>query len=444
MTQHVEYPGPNRKVSKTLRATLWLFVGLLLPTIPISANESAPPPAGAQAPLKINLPYAFYNGSFGASAGYIFGISGYPQKQSVLFGTAFAGTAGSGMLMLLGKDIRLLGLDRVMLNSVLSIAYYGEFDTYIDGNPDYPDDRAGSNSSDIEDNIRGKGWDGLVRLRVNYLLPLGHGRDQVIDAYQLDRGLLKTGATGSESWNPIASGKAFLGISPFFRSISIQSDDLGDAEIKTNGIDLDFNWDNRDYPPNPSRGHGLVVRASRDFGLFESSRSWTAWQLELDKYISLGSNSWLRQGVIALDLWTSLSPTWEESASGALAHNPPPFAGASLGGFWRMRGYPNQRFYDKAAIYYCVELRLIPEWNPFDSWSWLRKHLGVQWVQFVPFVEVGRVAPQWDANDLLEDLKWDAGLGTRFCARGMVLRIDTAFSEEDYWIQMMVGQPFHF
>jgi outer membrane protein assembly factor BamA len=260
----------------------------------------------------------------------------------------------------------------------------------------------------------------------------------------MDRGILKSGTSGGESLNPFNSGTVHLEVSPFFRSITIESDDIADTEIKTNGVDLSLRVDNRDYPANPSKGYSLSFKASRDFGEFESSKSWTAYQFESDIYIGLGSNGWLRQSVIAFDFWAAHSPTWEVSGTGKLEHNPPPFAGASLGGHWRMRGYPTQRFNDKAAIYYSLELRLIPEWNPFESWSWLQRRLGVQWIQFVPFVEFGRVASDWDMTELHEDMKWDAGLGLRFNAKGMVLRIDTAVSEEDYWIQMMVAQPFQF
>ena len=48
------------------------------------------------------------------------------------------------------------------------------------------------------------------------------------------------------------------------------------------------------------------------------------------------------------------------------------------GRLWRMRAYPSQRFTDQAAIYYSAELRLIPEWNPFEHWDWIQRHLGVQ------------------------------------------------------------------
>ena len=109
-----------------------------------------------------------------------------------------------------------------------------------------------------------------------------------------------------------------------------------------------------------------------------------------------------------------------------------------------MRGYPSQRFSDKAAIYYAAEMRFIPRWNPFNGWPWLQKHLGVRWLQFVPFVEIGRVAPEWNVKDLHEDMKWSAGLGLRLWAAGLVARIDSAVSDEGFEVQMMVAQPFQF
>ena len=83
-------------------------------------------------------------------------------------------------------------------------------------------------------------------------------------------------------------------------------------------------------------------------------------------------------------------------------------------------------------------------WNPFDGWPWIQHYLGVQWLQFVPFVEIGRVAPDWSVDDLHEDMKWSAGLGVRFCAKGLVARIDSAASNEGFEVQMMVAQPFQF
>lgn len=109
-----------------------------------------------------------------------------------------------------------------------------------------------------------------------------------------------------------------------------------------------------------------------------------------------------------------------------------------------MRGYPSQRFNDKAAVYYAAEVRLIPRWNPFERWEWLQKHVGIQWLQFVPFVEIGRVAPEYDVSTLHSDMKWNAGLGLRAWAKGIVARIDAAYSEEGVGVQMMISQPFQF
>jgi hypothetical protein len=74
----------------------------------------------------------------------------------------------------------------------------------------------------------------------------------------------------------------------------------------------------------------------------------------------------------------------------------------------------------------------------------LQQYLGVQWIQIVPFVEVGRVAPHWNLDRLHSDMKCDGGLGLRFLAKGIVARIDAAVSDEGAQVQMMVNQPFQF
>jgi len=178
------------------------------------------------------------------------------------------------------------------------------FILYTAGNPNFPDERAGNNDSDKDNYVNSDGgWDNFFRLRFKYLLPIGHGKDQIITTQVVDRGLLVDGATGGESWSPFESGLTYLEIKPF-------------------------------YP---------------------------------------------------------------------------------------------------------AEMRFIPRWNPFDGWPWLQKYLGVQWLQFVLFFEIGRVAPVWNVQKLHEDMKWSAGLGVRFWAKGLVARIDSAVSDEGFAVQMMVG-----
>jgi hypothetical protein len=66
-------------------------------------------------------------------------------------------------------------------------------------------------------------------------------------------------------------------------------------------------------------------------------------------------------------------------------------------------------------------------------------------LQVVPFVEVGRVAPEWNMDRLHSDMKYDAaGLGVRLLAKGLTVRVDFAGSKEGFGTQMIIAQPFQF
>ena len=399
-------------------------------------------PDGQFSPQTLSLPYAFYNENFGFAAGYVYGKVGSPQKQATILTTAIIGTDG-GMGFLVGRDIQMPRIERLFLDPIVSVGYFTDNDSYINGNPDFANERAGSNDSDEDNYVEGDGWDNFFRLKFKYLLPIGGGRDEIITTYKVKDGLLISEPKGGTSVNPFKSGRSYLQLRPFYRSQQIDGDDVR-TSTKTNGLDFSVFLDNRDFYANPSRGFSLMGKASRDFGWFNSSDSWTNLEGELDAYIPFKMGSWLRQGVVAFDYWTSYSPTWDEQSDGEITNRPPAYTGSTLGGLWRMRGYPTQRFNDKAAIYYAAELRLIPYWNPFDRWPTFQKYVGIKWLQFAPFVEVGRVAPEWSFSQLHSDMKWDAGLGLRASAKGIVIRIDSAYSDEGIGLQMMISQPFQF
>ncbi len=162
------------------------------------------------------------------------------------------------------------------------------------------------------------------------------------------------------------------------------------------------------------------------------------------KYYYLGSTNKLRQSVLALDYWTSYTPSWEpavDSLGPFIDGRPPNAIGSTLGGFNRLRAYPVDRFSDKAAVYYSAELRLMPEWNPLGNMQ-LLKSLDIDWWMIVPFVELGRVAPHWSFSDLHQDMRKVLGLGLRFMAHKAVFRLDTAVSSDAWSIYAMVGHPF--
>jgi len=420
----------------------WLVFLLFLTWHTAFSQDIRVGPDGKFSERTLNLPYAFYNENFGFAGGWVYGKVGGFQKQATLLATAVVGTKG-GMGFLVGKDIQMPRVERLFMDPIVSVGYFSDSEQYVSGNPDFPNERAGSNDSDKDNYVEGDGWDNFFRLKFKYLLPMGAGRDEIISTVKIDRGILISEPRGGTSFNPIKSGRSFLEMRPFYRSQEIDGDDLNET-TKTNGLDFSLFWDNRDLDVNPSKGFGIRGKMSRDFGWFDSADSWTNLEGELDGYIPFKMGAWLRQGTLALNCWTSNSPSWNEKSNGEITNRPPSYAGSTLGGIWRMRGFPANRFNDKAAIYYAAELRMIPHWNPFERWDRIQKYVGIQWLQFVPFVEVGRVAPEWDLDRLHSDMKWDVGLGIRAWAQGIVIRIDSAYSDEGVGVQMMIAQPFQF
>jgi hypothetical protein len=389
------------------------------------------------------VPYAFYNESLNFAIGTAFGGVGYYQEQMSMVGTAFGSTNDSWGLYMLGFDYQLPFGDRLFLDPWISVGKFGELTAYTDGNPQFPNERAGSNYSDEDNFIEGKGSDQHYRFRFKYLLPIGQGSDNIINTYVVDRGLLVSGETGSDVWNPLESGRTFIEVEPFYRRQNIDSD-YDDITHKTNGIRFSLFHDNRDFTLNPSKGSTQRLSITRDWDLLDSSGPWTVLEAELSKYFSLGATENLRQQVLAFNVWTADTLTWESDGfvnGKETFKRPPSFAGATLGGLFRMRGYPAARFNDKAAIYYGAEYRVIPKWNPFDNWQWA-KDLEVNWIQGVLFAEIGRVADHWAIDELHEDMKWNVGVGLRAWVKNIVVRIDTAYSEEDVHVQMMVAHPF--
>ena len=67
-----------------------------------------------------------------------------------------------------------------MANTIRVNGYFSDSENYVGGNSDFPNERAGSNDSDKDNNVEGDGWDNFFRLKFKYLLPMGAGRDEII------------------------------------------------------------------------------------------------------------------------------------------------------------------------------------------------------------------------------------------------------------------------
>ncbi len=375
------------------------------------------------------IPYPYYNAVTDATAGIVFGSHGYIQPQVKAFANFIYSSNDSKIAYLEVSELQIW--DRFFADLKILTGHWGAVDLYLDR----------SNDSSKDDFITIGADDDWVRLELRYLLPIGHGKDKVVNLYRERDGTVDTvTASGGDSFNPLTSGRTFLELNPFYRSEDLES--VG--EFVTSGVSVGVNYDNRDWDINPSRGSQLKFHYKKDWGNLSNSISWHAYEIDFSKYWSFGSSKNFRQRVLAFDLWSVYIPTWDDVSiedGRPVPHRPPPFAGETLGGWDRFRGYPTNRFEDEAAIDYQLEYRVVPNWNPFPSIPLINK-LDIPWWQLAAFVEVGRVAPEWEVQSLHEDMRWNVGGGLRAFVNGLLIRIDLAGSEEGGEVQMIVDQPF--
>lgn len=388
------------------------------------------------------LPFPFYNDTIGGGIGAAVVAEGYVQKQMLTVGTLLFSTKGTHSLFMLVRNYQVPWLERLTLDPQMSTGKFEDVKTFTRGNPAFPNERPGSNDSSEDNFLEADGSDAWVDFKMKYLLPIGHGKDAIFPSLKVDNGVFVSGETGGEHWNPLTSGRTYVEWIPFYRNQDL-SDENGTVQ-RTAGIDVALTYDNTDFPTNPSRGSYQRVFLSRDWGGFDSSTSWTAIGAEFAKYFSLGPSRNARQRVIAFNFWTVDCLTWDSSHTEegrTIFHRPPTYKGASLGGLWRMRGYPASRFYDRSAINYGLEYRHTLRWNPLKNFT-LKGRLDVDWFQVVAFGELGRVAPEWEIDTLHEDMKWTVGAGIRSMANNIVLRGDFGVSSEGGIVQLFIGHPF--
>ncbi|MDJ0786597.1 MAG: BamA/TamA family outer membrane protein [Myxococcota bacterium] len=407
--------------------------------------------AGAQQILKevgepvvkrdVLLPYLFWTDSTKLLAGGVYATTIQDQPWTSAFVTAFASTNGTVPVYAGAFDIQIA--PRLFVDPRFHVGRWDQVRAYNVVAP-FVEPRPGSHDSDKDLFIDDAAIDWWLELPFHYVLPLGSAREDPVATYELDRGLLASGPAAATTWNPLTHGRTQVGLELFVRQQRF--DVLGDASsFETLGAELSIDHDNRDFPSNPSRGSRQQVRIAYDPGWFASEGAWWTWEVELSKYFDLGATERFRQRVLALNLWTVDTPSFDEDRlpDGLVAQSnrPPQFRGATLGGFYRMRAYPNARFNDQAAVYYSAELRLIPHWNPLPRIDFVVE-AEVDWWQLVLFVEAGRVADTWSPSALHSDLNWDGGIGIRAMIAKAVFRAGVAGSDEGFGIRAMVSHPF--
>ncbi|GJL81243.1 MAG: hypothetical protein DHS20C01_08770 [marine bacterium B5-7] len=394
------------------------------------------------------LPYVFSTDSYDTAIGIGGGFSGIgDQRQAGLIGTVMGTTNDSFLASGALTNYRFPGTGRLFLDAFFFAGHFTDDRVYADMDHNPAQQRAGSNDSDPDDFLSGITNDFRFELTFDYRVPIGSARQHPVPVYRLNRGLLTSGPEAGNNWNPLTSGTTNASLTWFNRYRDID-DDVNDPDndvlfYKTSGLKLNLDYDNTDFPRNPSRGSRQQIILARDFGWFNSSNTWSNVQLDSSKYFNFGSSDAIRQRVLALNFWTSYSPTWatDPDASQVVNHRPPAYLGSTLGGYDRMRAYPSGRFSDQAAVYYSAELRIIPDWNPLKDLPIL-DYFEIDWIQFVSFLEMGRVGSSYDTDLFIEDLKYDVGLGIRMMAFRNVVRLDLAYGEEGTSLWAMYAQPF--
>ena len=106
----------------------------------------------------------------------------------VLIFCNLAGTKGSAMGFIMGRDLQMPFAQRLFLDPIVQAGYFQDADIYINGKEKFSDERTGSNDSDKDNKLESDGWDNFIRLRFKYLLPIGHGKDQIISTQVVDQG----------------------------------------------------------------------------------------------------------------------------------------------------------------------------------------------------------------------------------------------------------------
>ena len=366
------------------------------------------------------VPFVFSTESMGLTVGGAGVIKGVGQPQAAVL--------GAGVVSDKGSWIGYLGASNFQLGRRFLFGLEG-YDSEFVGFEYYLGDAA-KNDGVQSEAIIASSRESLYRFSARYVLPLGAGTYQGAKAaYWPTRTI-----TGS---NPVDSGVTSIEVQPFYQSRNLEENQPAGEATKSVGAKLTLDWDNRDHPRNPTSGSQSQFTLTR--GLAEQEQdAWWTWEAEQSAFFDLGNlgNVFDKQ-VIAVNVYTGDTPSWEDDPY----YQPPAFAGLKLGGLYRLRSFQSGRFHDRSALSYTAEYRVMPDWQPLGELPVFNLY-DVPWWQWVAFMDVGRVASEYNLRELHQNMKWSAGVAMRFQVEGVVVRSEMAWGSEDSLFRVMINQPF--
>jgi hypothetical protein len=436
--------GRNKQLTLLLLAALTLlFVASVAAKPPSQVKYSVERQENTKMRESLILPYAFSSDDLGTVIGVGAMATGLHQKQMTVGGTVFGGEETKGLALSLW-NYRVLDSKRLFFSAIGMVGEYPLLRAYSPLPGEYTSPpRAGSNDSSFDDSIEASGINNWWDVKLEYVLPWGSAKQQSMARYQLVGGLLKNDIEPSD-WNPLETGTSIL-IARQFNRYQKYTNERGELSGAVHALELGLFYDNTDFPANPSKGSSQYIAYTYNPKWLESKQQWDFIEAEASKYFSLGSNAFAKQNIIALNGWLGYSPSWQnqyDAQGNILVENGAPFMeGATLGGMYRLRGFRQNRFHDKAAIYATAEYRMTLDYNPIADVRWLR-FLNLDWLQTVLYVEGGRVSPTLNSDTLFSDWKTDVGVSLRALTAGIVVRLDFTHSNEGNSTWVMVGHPF--
>ena len=392
--------------------------------------------------MKVLVPYALSTESLDFTLGLAWATTEGLRAPASLFSTAYYSANNSALLMAGARNVHVRNTERFFIDTTLLTGRQRQRRVYVDGNALFPDTPSGSSPSDPDDVLIKDTWEARAEVFFKWVLPIGESVDEPIEHYLVSKGFLVSDPTGG-SWLPWKGGRTTLSIRPQYWDQFIDPEDE-DIAFRTLNAAFLLEYDNRDFRPNPARGGYLRGGFTYDPGWLDDTDDWSTIEGELSKYFWLGKNSWFRHQVLALNAWTMATPSWEESIEDGelnITGAAPYFAGPTLGGPMRLKAYPQNRFHDRAAVYYAAEVRMIPQCVVLPSLG-AKPLLDIQWWQLALIGELGNVASEWSLDELHTDMKWDAGLGIRAMFGSAIGRMDFMYGEEGFSLQAMFGQSF--
>lgn len=367
------------------------------------------------------VPFFYTSDSMGFTIGVAGLVKGVGQPQAGVLGIGLYSDKGSYITYASGSNY-MLG-DRWLFGADGYTAKFVEYEYFLGDQ--------GNNESNSGFDTETDGAESKYRFSFRYVLPIGAGESLGSRAALMP-------VRNINGKNPFDSGVSTVELQPFYSARDLENN--YDAAKETLGVKLKLDWDNRNDSRNPSKGSRtrFDITYSPEY---RDDDQWTTLEFENSHYWDIGNlGDLFDKQVMAFSFYTADTPNWSDCNNDE-CHRPPEYERVKLGGLYRLRSFGSGRYHGRSAIHYSTEYRVMPDWQPLSEWP-VFNFYDVPWWQWVGFVDIGRVADEYNLKTLHTDMKWSAGGAIRFQVEGIVVRTEMAWGNEENMFRVMVNQPF--